>query len=400
MTPKLEPAWPYRDYLEWLDRQSPDEARDFWRKYLTGFQGPTPLPSEAPEVKPVDDIRYERYSFQLSTDATDALQITARKLQLTLGALIQGAWAILLSCQSGLSDVVFGTAFSGRPTDLFAAESIVGPFVNNVPVRIRVETGANISEFLRALHAQLLELNEYQFMPLMDIQRCSEIPWRDRLFESVVVFQNYVVDESARRFGGQVEIADFAGPIHSNYPVMLLAEPGASLRLTLIFDRQKVARAAAERWGLDLMLILGRLPAILDSPLEELKTLLSSPSIVSPRRRFLAGSQNYVPPQTEMEKAIAGVWQKLFGLDRVGIEENFFDLGGHSLLVVQTHSELREILKMEFPIVALFEYPTIRSLARHLGHPALQTVGAGEHWRDRAARHKQALHQMRARKGK
>ena len=67
-----------------------------------------------------------------------------------------------------------------------------------------------------------------------------------------------------------------------------------------------------------------------------------------------------------MERTIAGVWQKMFGLEQVSIAENFFDLGGHSLLLIQMHGQLREILKTELPIVALLEYPSIHSLAHHL----------------------------------
>ena len=57
------------------------------------------------------------------------------------------------------------------------------------------------SEFFRKLHARLLELNAFQFTPLMEIQRNSEVPWRYRLFDSLIVFQNYLVDDSARRLG-------------------------------------------------------------------------------------------------------------------------------------------------------------------------------------------------------
>ena len=146
-----------------------------------------------------------------------------------------------------------------------------------------------------------------------------------------------------------------------------------------------------------LSLILNRLPVILDISLAGLQAALSLPAEVSSRRRFLSNSQNYVPPQTEMERTIAGVWQRLFALDRVGVEENFFELGGHSLLVVQTHGQLKEALRMEFPIVALFEHPTIRSLARRLDEPGAPAGAGGQQWRDRAARQKQALVQMRPR---
>ena len=87
-------------------------------------------------------------------------------------------------------------------------------------------------------------------------------------------------------------------------------------------------------------------------------------SRTKPRLRAL--SQDFVAPQTDMERTIAGVWQGLFGLDRVSIEENFFDLGGHSLLLVQMHHQLCEALHTDFPIVKLFEHPTVHALAGYL----------------------------------
>jgi surfactin family lipopeptide synthetase A len=75
----------------------------------------------------------------------------------------------------------------------------------------------------------------------------------------------------------------------------------------------------------------------------------------------------YVKPQTETEAAIAAVWQDVLGLDRVGIHENFFEIGGHSLLVVQVHSRLEQVLAAELSVVDLFQYPTIHALAQYLG---------------------------------
>jgi acyl carrier protein len=89
----------------------------------------------------------------------------------------------------------------------------------------------------------------------------------------------------------------------------------------------------------------------------------------------------------------------MFGVEIVGIEENFFDLGGHSLLLVEMHSRLKETLKIDFPVVMFFEHPTVRSLARHLDQSAgsAARAGEGEGVRDRAKRQKQALDDMRNR---
>ena len=396
VAPQLEAPRPYRDYLEWLGRQSTVVSAKFWQQQLAGFRKPTALLSE-----PVVDTGGERYQekmIQLSPEATSALQTAARRLPVTLNTLVQGVWSLLLSRQSGETDVVAGAAFSGRPTDLPGAESIVGPFTNNLPVRVDVNENETGAEFFRKLHNRVLELNAFQFTPLMEIQRCSEAPWRYRLFDSLIVFQNYLVDDSARRLGEKVQIDDFVAPIHTNYPVLLVAEPGERLRLTLIYDRKSVAAATIERWRRDLEILLELSPVFFDKRVGELQALLSPRPAATAEVRPSAAEiqpQNFVPPQTEMEKNIASVWQKMFGLEQVNVETNFFEFGGHSLLLVQMHSLLREKLNSEFPIVALFEHPTVRSLARHLSQPAGQTGEKGEQWRDRAERQKKALSRLR-----
>ncbi|MCL1472480.1 non-ribosomal peptide synthetase [Argonema antarcticum] len=74
----------------------------------------------------------------------------------------------------------------------------------------------------------------------------------------------------------------------------------------------------------------------------------------------------YVAPQTEIEKAIAIVWQQVLHLEKVGVDDNFFDLGGHSLLMAQAHSKLKEVVNKDVSMIELFKYPTISSLAKHL----------------------------------
>ena len=390
----LQPVHPYRDYVEWLSRQRFDESRAFWRETLAGFREPTLLPGERPEWDGTGE-RYARHEVQLTVDVSGELKVVARRLQATLSTLVQGAWGLLLHRQSGDNDIVFGAAFSGRPSDLPGVESIVGPFVNNLPVRFGVNGGA-VGDLFQQLHSRLLTVNQHQFTPLIDIQHASEVPFRYRLFDSLVVFQNYLVDESARGFGGEIGIADFSGPVHTNYPVLLLAEPGLALRLTLIYDRQNVAQSTAEAWGADLAVLLERLPVFIDRPAAELLATLSPPSVGRrARQKFQGQSLNLVPPQTEMEHTIAGVWKTMFGMDQVGIEENFFDLGGHSLLLVQMYGRLREILNIEFPIITLFEYPTIHSLARHLSNPATPNTEGAKQWKDLAQRQKQAFAQLR-----
>jgi acyl carrier protein len=102
----------------------------------------------------------------------------------------------------------------------------------------------------------------------------------------------------------------------------------------------------------------------------------------------------YVAPQSELERIIASVWQEALGLERVGAQDNFFDLGGHSLLMAQVHTKLRETLKTDVPVIELFKYPTIGSLAKYFSQvedarPAFQQTD------DRVKKRKEAIQRRR-----
>ena len=77
-------------------------------------------------------------------------------------------------------------------------------------------------------------------------------------------------------------------------------------------------------------------------------------------------SEAYVAPRTEVEQTIAAIWQELLGIDKVGSHDNFFDLGGHSLLMVQANSELRIAFERDISTIDMFKYPTVNSLAEYL----------------------------------
>ncbi|HEX6292026.1 MAG TPA: amino acid adenylation domain-containing protein [Herpetosiphonaceae bacterium] len=113
----------------------------------------------------------------------------------------------------------------------------------------------------------------------------------------------------------------------------------------------------------------------------------------------------FVAPRTEVERTIAAVWQALLNIEQIGLHDNFFDLGGHSLLVVQAHSQLSTIFNCAIAMVDLFKYPTVSALAEHLSQPTpdqsppqskqqLQTVKEGRSWlKQRAGRPRRGEHQ-------
>jgi non-ribosomal peptide synthetase component F len=105
----------------------------------------------------------------------------------------------------------------------------------------------------------------------------------------------------------------------------------------------------------------------------------------------------FVAPTSDIEQQVAAVWQDVLKVPQVGLEDNFFDLGGHSLLVVQTHRRLKDDLNLELSITDMFRFPTVRSLASFLDGGDADTASV-EQGVDRAAGRRAALKRRRGRR--
>ncbi|WP_445246414.1 amino acid adenylation domain-containing protein, partial [Microcoleus sp. OTE_8_concoct_300] len=254
----LKRSRPYRDYIAWLQEQDLTVAEAFWRQVLSGLSAPTPLTVDRALGSLSSEVEsYDEQEIQLSVAATTAFQSLARQHQLTVNTLVQGAWAILLSRYSGQEDVVFGATVSGRPADLAGVESMVGLFINTLAIRVQVSPQAFLSDWLQQLQAQLVELRQYEYSSLVQVQGWSDVPRGLPLFESIVVFENYPIDASLQKQGGSLEFRNVRSFERTNYPLTLVALPGAQLSLQLSYDCRRFEVATISR-------MLRHLPTLLE----------------------------------------------------------------------------------------------------------------------------------------
>jgi amino acid adenylation domain-containing protein len=279
----LERSRPYRDYILWLKQQDMAQAENFWRQTLKGFTAPTPLNITAPanvEVPSAED--YTNCELRLSTAVTSALSAIAREHQLTFNTIVQGAWALLLSHYSGEHDVVFGATVSGRPSELAGIESMVGLFINTLPVRVQVNPGATIVEWLKDLQFQQSEARQYEYSPLVQIQGWSDVPRGSSLFETVLVFENYPLEEAAQGQDMTLKVSDFHTFELTNYPLNLGIVGGTELMFSMLYDRRLFEETTVKR-------ILGHLEALLEGFARDEKQRLDalSPLTDAERRQVL-----------------------------------------------------------------------------------------------------------------
>jgi surfactin family lipopeptide synthetase C len=245
----LQPVRPYRDYIQWLQQQDIDRAKNFWQKTLQGFATPTSLGGSR-ELLTLnrEQKTYNEQHFQLSQTVTEKLQYAARQHHLTLNNLVQGAWGLLISRYSGESDIVFGATVSGRtPTFGQEVDSIVGLLINTLPIRLKVSGKTELLPWLKQLQTQAFEQEEYAYCSLAEIQLLSEIPTGLPLFESILVFENYPIDSNEQETKKTLEISHISCFERTNYPVTVVINPEAQLSGRIVydtsrFDSQTIAR--------------------------------------------------------------------------------------------------------------------------------------------------------------
>ncbi len=254
----LAPVRPYRDYIAWLQKQDLTQAKVFWQKSLDGFAAPTPLVVDRrlPHHRALEKSAYaEGY---LSAKTTAALQLLAKANAFTLNTIVQGAWALLLSRYSGESDILFGATVSGRTPTLSGIESMVGLFINTVPVRVEVPAAGQLLPWLQQLFSQQRERDLYSYSPLVEIQANSQVAEGMPLFESLLVFENYPLDEASKHKFGDLEISKVTGVEQTNYPLTAIVIPGSQLFIRIIYD--------AERFEADtISRMLGHLQTLLEA---------------------------------------------------------------------------------------------------------------------------------------
>jgi non-ribosomal peptide synthase protein (TIGR01720 family) len=219
----------YRTFLTWLADRDLDAARAAWHEVLAGFDTPT-------LVSPQDRLELGRRSVEsvwLPAETTGALSELARSCHTTVSIVLQAAWAQLLCWLTGQHDVTFGTAVSGRPTEVAGAESMVGLLINTVPVRATITPTTTIADLLDQLQNNHNETLEHQHLALSEIHR---IAGRDQLFDTLFVYENYPIDAAALSGANGLAVTEFTSREYNHYPLTVQAQPGRELGLRIEFD--------------------------------------------------------------------------------------------------------------------------------------------------------------------
>ena len=410
---------PYLDYVKWLQQQDTDQADSFWQEVLGDVNSPTPLPFSGSAGDRADvPAAVEEEAKELPAPLFDELRRLARRHRLTLNTLLQGTWAMLLSAYTGRSDVIYGMTVSGRSIDLPGIEDMVGLFINTLPIRVHVERDASVLSFLHQVQSRQAALSRFEYTPPERVHSCSAVV-HQRLYESLLVVENYPGNTSpfggsdhpndttpARRGGHSepaspirqgdyprqspsarreteagalldvrengIEIRDLCSGITTNYPLTIVAVPGTALSLHAFYDVRRFE-------AVSITVLLSDFHRVLECIAADSERTLSdalAESIVIPEQVDLTGAANdrppagrtgigpdFVAPRDALELQLTRIWEEFLSAGPIGIRDDFFDVGGHSLLAVRLLERLDRVLGRKLPLATLFQTSTVESLA-------------------------------------
>ncbi|OZF40216.1 non-ribosomal peptide synthetase [Rhodococcus sp. 14-2483-1-2] len=227
----------YRSYLAWLDRQDPAVSLSAWTRALDGVEESTFVapPSVGREIS-ARSAETERF---VDAETTASLVALGGRLGVTVNTLVQAAYGLLIAHITGRTDVVFGATVSGRPAALPGVESMIGLFINTIPVRVRFDPADTVENYLVRIQGEQADLLDHHHMGLVDIQRAIGV---GNLFDTLTIFESYPVDEAqltqqAAAIDGMT-VEGVSSNDNTHYPLTLLvvAEDRISFTLKYISD--------------------------------------------------------------------------------------------------------------------------------------------------------------------
>ncbi|MFC8513445.1 amino acid adenylation domain-containing protein [Streptomyces sp. NPDC057257] len=260
---------PYRDFLAWLASRDRNASAQAWREALSEAT-PTLLSPTPTGLVPVPP---ELHTLRLSEQLTQQVQELARGTGVTVNTVVQGLWSLLLARLTGRTDVVFGATVAGRPAELPGAESMIGLFINTVPVRVAAPPAEPAATFLRRLQDEQSRLMDHQHLGLTEIQR---VAGTGDLFDTLLVFENYPIDRAAvaeaeTRSG--LRILDVKGSGATHYPLTLAVLAEQQLSVIFEFRPDCYDRETVEQLAARFDRLIRRVVSTPDAPLATLDVL-------------------------------------------------------------------------------------------------------------------------------
>ncbi|MCP5103045.1 MAG: AMP-binding protein, partial [bacterium] len=302
--PSLPAAVPYRAYIKWLEKQDREKALHYWRNYLKGYQNRAVVP----EIDNVGGSRPRKvsHSFTIDETLTRKLNQISEKNNVTLSTIFQSLWGILLQRYNNSDDVVFGAVVSGRPPGIPGIDTMVGLFINTVPVRIQCRPEDTFAQLVKRVQGRQVAARQYEFVPLAEVQAVTQL--KRELLNHIVVFENYPVarevERTGKKEGSGFEVSNVEVFEQTNYDMDIVVGPGRELHILINYNESVYEMPVIERIEGHLLQIAKQTADDPEVPLETIDILTEA------ERRLLLYDYNATEVPYPSDKTIHQLFEE------------------------------------------------------------------------------------------
>ena len=361
------PALPfqYADFARW-DRALPASLPAdlaYWRDRLEGTADAPPFPTDFPPPAAPDHQGAE-ISLRLPVALSETVRSLARAEESSLFMVLLAAFQVYLAGLTDRSDLILGAPVANRP--LRETESLIGCFINVLPLRGRPPATGSFLEFLRATRALALADFDHQapFEEIVRIARPQRVPGVHPLFQVLLNVLNF--DPLPQTWQGLEAGRVFPAVPFPKFAWTVYVREGPAVELQFIYSPELYDPARMRTRAEGFRSCLEQLLAHPHAPLASLRldpTALLTGVEALPAAPPAVALEGKVPI---LDRILAAWTRHLPEGSSPGLDDNFFTLGGHSLLAMQVTYELEQDLGLAVPLRAFFTYPTVRALGAHL----------------------------------
>ena len=354
----------YKSYLTWINQQDKTKANDFWSENLKGFKTPTLIGNQV-NSNSNQENRFQSAAIEFSYEESEILRNFSQKNQITLNTLIQGFWTILLSRYLDNDDVAFGTIVSGRSIELPNADLMAGMYMKVLPLRVMLDSNEEFSGWLKNLQLQNAKIREFEHINLDEILSLASSLKGRLSFDSLIVFENFPAENIS---GGGISIGSFKSGLTSNYALTLAINPLKEIKAYLKYDSSSVTPLQINWFTENLKNLI---QAIIENKTNSLKDVIKyvTPKVLdkvqdSSTETDNLNSREYTAPRTDVELKLTGIWETLLIQQPIGVTDDFFDIGGTSIIAIRLFAEIEKQFTRKLQPINLLKHRSIESLAK------------------------------------
>ena len=239
----------FKEFVKWLQTQDKTRQKVFWKEYLYDFNPQKVNPIVPGKEKGKGEMG--NITIQFSSNLVKELNAFIRKKRITSAALFNGTWAILLRKYTHNEDIVFGTTVSGRKANIKGIKDMVGLFINTVPLRTKVTGDKKVLSLLEEVQHSMQVREEYESTSLVDIKDFCGIDFKETIFDSIVVIENYPIDRDRMLTdkNNALSIHSYWMPVQADVDLIVNISIDSGIDITFSYTKSLFLDETIEKMG-------------------------------------------------------------------------------------------------------------------------------------------------------